>query len=277
MLSTAVRADRMRGGRNKFGPLYRRDRQMKQQRAHLQTSSAPYRIKQETTHAQRPTTRDDLPVANHTSTPSSSDAFHQTYMYSPGTVQSGVSVPLDCTVNTDRILTPPSLPCPARHYSTLPVFSQEKGDRAFTRSTAPADPVVHPNSAFTPRGTPVSATCSALRSGPSLSRALTQTSHTPPPAYPTTDFLNLLMECEQDESQMCAKVLASLQREQANRGKHDCLNTFSIICKMADQTLFGLVEWARNTTLFKELKVIQLWHVAGMMCVCVCVWKLCFR
>lgn len=24
---------------------------------------------------------------------------------------------------------------------------------------------------------------------------------------------------------------------------------------MADQTLFGLVEWARNSTLFKELKV----------------------
>ncbi|GLD70103.1 nuclear receptor subfamily 5 group A member 2-like protein [Lates japonicus] len=60
---------------------------------------------------------------------------------------------------------------------------------------------------------------------------------------------------EQDESQLCAKVLASLQREQANRGKHDRLNTFSIMCKMADQTLFGLVEWARNTTLFKELKV----------------------
>lgn len=27
------------------------------------------------------------------------------------------------------------------------------------------------------------------------------------------------------------------------------------MCKMADQTLFGLVEWARNSALFKELKV----------------------
>lgn len=63
------------------------------------------------------------------------------------------------------------------------------------------------------------------------------------------------MEGDQDESQLCAKVLATLQREQANRGKHDCLNTFSIMCKMADQTLFGLVEWARNSSLFKELKV----------------------
>lgn len=66
------------------------------------------------------------------------------------------------------------------------------------------------------------------------------------------------MEGDQDESQLCAKVLATLQREQANRGKHDCLNTFSIMCKMADQTLFGLVEWARNSALFKELKVMTL-------------------
>lgn len=65
------------------------------------------------------------------------------------------------------------------------------------------------------------------------------------------------MEGEPDEGQLCARVLSSLQREQASRGKHDRLNTFSIMCKMADQTLFGLVEWARNSALFKELKVTK--------------------
>lgn len=74
---------------------------------------------------------------------------------------------------------------------------------------------------------------------------------------PTLSFLAQLLEGEPDERQLCAKVLASLQREHASRGKHDRLNTFSIMCKMADQTLFGLVEWARNSALFKELKVIQ--------------------
>jgi hypothetical protein len=74
---------------------------------------------------------------------------------------------------------------------------------------------------------------------------------------PIPSFLAQLLEGEPDERQLCAKVLASLQREQASRGKHDRLNTFSIMCKMADQTLFGLVEWARNSALFKELKVIK--------------------
>jgi hypothetical protein len=36
------------------------------------------------------------------------------------------------------------------------------------------------------------------------------------------------------------------------------MNTFSIMCKMADQTLFGLVEWARNCAFFKDLKVITV-------------------
>ena len=75
---------------------------------------------------------------------------------------------------------------------------------------------------------------------------------------PSEDFLAQLLNGEPEEGQLCAKVLASLQREQANRGKHDCLNTFSIMCKMADQTLFGLVEWARNCAFFKDLKVITV-------------------
>lgn len=90
-----------------------------------------------------------------------------------------------------------------------------------------------------------------------LSQAHPLTPVNPPSVTLTPNFLSQLLEGEQDESQLCAKVLASLQREQANRGKHDRLNTFSIMCKMADQTLFGLVEWARNSALFKELKVIN--------------------
>lgn len=98
--------------------------------------------------------------------------------------------------------------------------------------------------------------CSTPSSNTALSQALMRNPDTPGPSAPTTSsFLNQLLASEQDESQLCAKVLASLQREQASRGKHDRLNTFSIMCKMADQTLHGLVEWSRNTALFKELKV----------------------
>ncbi|XP_069544539.1 nuclear receptor subfamily 5, group A, member 5 [Brachyistius frenatus] len=253
MKREAVRADRMRGGRNKFGPLYRRDRQMKQQKVCHQGNTAPYRIKTETTQTHCPQAPNDLHlISSHTSGPSSSDALHQSHMFPPGIRQSGEPKPLGCTMNTDRAVTPPSLPYPGLYHCTFPGYPHaERGETSFGYSQAHANYPVHstPNTYLTP----VSSPCSTQSSATPLSQAPTQiptssVSHTP-------DFLSQLLEGEQDESQLCAKVLASLQREQANRGKHDRLNTFSIMCKMTDQTLFGLVEWARNSALFKELKV----------------------
>ncbi|KAI3359173.1 hypothetical protein L3Q82_002708 [Scortum barcoo] len=257
MKREAVRADRMRGGRNKFGPLYRRDRQMKQQKVYHQANTAPYRIKTETTQAHRPTAPNDHHLmSSHTSTPLSSDAFHYPPIYPPGLGQSGAPMRLDCTVNTERVLTPPPLPYTGLYHRTFSGYFQEKGETPFSYSTVPPHYPLHPtlNNSFTTISTPASSPCSTSSTTP-LTQALPQTSVNPPSGTLTPSFLSQLLEGEQDESQLCAKVLVSLQREQANRGKHDRLNTFSIMCKMADQTLFGLVEWARNSTLFKELKV----------------------
>ncbi|XP_044036993.1 nuclear receptor subfamily 5, group A, member 5 isoform X2 [Siniperca chuatsi] len=258
MKREAVRADRMRGGRNKFGPLYRRDRQMKQQKVYRQANTAPYRIKMETTQTHQPTAPNDLHLmSSHTSVPLSSDAFHQSHVCPSGMGQLGPPMALDCNLNADRVLTPTSLPYPGLYHHTFPGYLQEKGEIPFSYSLAPATYPMHPtpNNSFTPRSTPASSPCLAPSSTTPLSQAPTQTLDTPSSATLTHNFLNQLLEGEQDESQLCAKVLGSLQREQANRGKHDRLNTFSIMCKMADQNLFGLVEWARNSALFKELKV----------------------
>ncbi|KAK1876943.1 Nuclear receptor subfamily 5 group A member 2 [Dissostichus eleginoides] len=209
MKREAIRADRMRGGRNKFGPLYRRDRQMKQRKSH---------------------------------------------MYPSGMGQSSAPMPIDCEMNADRELTPLSLPYPGLYHRIYPGYLQEKGEITFSYSPAPAN-YVHPtlNDSFTPISTPTQSPCPTPNSAIPFSRAPTQTHYTSGTLTP--NFLSQLLEGEPDESQLRSKVLASLQREQANRGKHDRLNTFSIMCKMADQTLFGLVEWARNSALFKELKV----------------------
>lgn len=248
----------MRGGRNKFGPLYRRDRQMKRQEVFHQTNTAPYRIKTETTQDPNLIINSlDLHLMNsHTSAPLSSDACHQTHMY-PSSIGQSSPTPLDCTMNPDRVLTPPSLPYPGLYHHTFPGYLQEKGEMPFSYGTAPASHPVHPtpNTSFTLRSTLPSSPGPTPSSATSLSQASTNKADTSSSAPLTHNFLSLLLEGEQEESQLCAKVVASLQREQANRGKHDRLNTFSIMCKMADQTLFGLVEWARNSTLFKELKV----------------------
>lgn len=171
---------------------------------------------------------------------------------------SGAPMPLDCNLNTDMGLTPLSLPYSGLYHRTFPGYLQEKGEMPYSYSSAPTN-YVHPisDNSFTPRSTPASSPCSTPSSSTRLSQAPTQIPDTPSSAPLKPNFLNQLLEGEQDESQLCAKVLASLQREQANRGKHDRLNTFSIMCKMADQTLFGLVEWARNSALFKELKVMN--------------------
>lgn len=241
----------MRGGRNKFGPLYRRYRQMKQQKLCPRANTAPYRIKMETTQTHRTAAPNDLHLmSSPTSTLLSSDVFHHMYPSSMG--QSGVHIPM----NEDRILTTPSLPYPGLYHRPFPGFIQEKGETPFSNSLAAANYPVHSNNSFTPRSILApSANTTSLTSPPSQSP--TKAQGTPSSATLTTSFLSQLLEGEQDESQLCAKVLASLQREQASRGKHDRLNTFSIMCKMADQTLFSLVEWARNSALFKELKVMN--------------------
>ncbi|XP_036408372.1 nuclear receptor subfamily 5, group A, member 5 [Megalops cyprinoides] len=231
MRREAVRADRMRGGRNKFGPLYRRDRQLKQQRdASHQPNTAPYRIKLESTPAPLTTLSHDLQLlSSPTSTPCSSDSFHQSQPMASSMGQSESPMLLDCTINRDRALALSSFPHPGLYHSTFQGYVQGKADAPHSYS----QPV----------------------------------SHALPAAPPAACLLTELLRGEPEETQLCARVLASLQREQASRGKHDRLNTFSIMCKMADQTLFGLVEWARNSTLFKELKV------EDQMCLLQCCWS----
>uniref|UniRef100_A0A8C5CKP9 Nuclear receptor subfamily 5, group A, member 5 n=1 Tax=Gadus morhua TaxID=8049 RepID=A0A8C5CKP9_GADMO len=209
MKREAVRADRMRGGRNKFGPFYRRDRQLKQQ-VYYQPSTAPYRVKAETTPTHQPTPQSDHLMINHPLVPFSSEPFYQPHVVYP----SGLGL-----------------------HSSLTLVNSMSSSMA--------------GDGFLPSSPAMSASNSTSSSTASTPVPFPYTSV----EDPSEDFLAQLLNGEPEEGQLCAKVLASLQREQANRGKHDCLNTFSIMCKMADQTLFGLVEWARNCAFFKDLKV----------------------
>lgn len=258
MRREAVRADRMRGGRNKFGPLYRRDRQMKQQVVLHQANTAPHRIKMETTQTHQHMDPNQLHLmSSNPSPPLSSSAFQQSHVYPSGVGQLGTPIPLDCTTNADRGLTSPPLPYPGLYHHPFTGCLQEKAEMPFSCSPAPTNISVHttPYISLTTMTTAASSPCSTPGASTHLNEAPTPALGISSSATLTLNFLNQLLESEQDEGQVCSKVLASLQREQANRGKHDRLNTFTIMCKMADQTLFGLVEWARNSTLFKELKV----------------------
>lgn len=255
MKTEAVRADRMRGGRNRFGPLYRRDRQIKLQRAHHQTNAAPYRIKTETTipHQSQFTPNDLFSADLSLNAATSSSNYHQCHMYNTDMLHAGASAPSwDCSMEAEGGLTSPPLPYSEQLHHTFMGYPLENSPMSFDSHAASTSHPMHRtvSESYIPRST---------QATPSSVNVPDQNSHASPPG-PSSDFLlsnflDALIESEQDEAQLCAKVLSILQREQANRGKHDCLNTFSIMCKMADQTLFGLVEWARNSALFKDLKV----------------------
>ncbi|KAG7263627.1 hypothetical protein CRUP_012862 [Coryphaenoides rupestris] len=247
MKREAVRADRMRGGRNKFGPFYRRERQLKQQ-IYYQPSAATYRIKTEATQAQLPVTHGDDLMVSHWNAPS----------YQPHAVYpSGFSQQYSSLVGSDAGPTHPAPPLTGLYHPSMRDFPQEKTEYPFGMSSAlgnssSCSPSSTAGDVFSPLS-PAATSTSASTSDPTAGSASTAY----PPAYPppADDFLSRLLKGEPEEGRLCAKVLASLQREQANRGKHDCLNTFSIMCKMADLTLFGLVEWARSSAIFKDLKV----------------------
>ncbi|XP_058864293.1 nuclear receptor subfamily 5 group A member 2-like [Acipenser ruthenus] len=185
----AVRADRTRGGRNKLGPLYRRDRQLKQQRRGLDSSPAGisvYGIKLEYSFQ---------PQGGTPPTPSPSPCSYEDSQ-STGL---GFSSPLE---------------------SPLPGCLPEL-----------CDPY-----------------CQEVKSEWLCSSQVR-------PPLPSPSLLSEMMHCELEEAALRARVLGHLQRELASRGKHDRLNTLGIMCRVADQTLFALVEWVRGCVFFKQLTV----------------------
>ncbi|XP_072925552.1 nuclear receptor subfamily 5 group A member 2-like isoform X2 [Hemitrygon akajei] len=220
----AVRADRMRGGRNKFGPLYKQDRALKQQKKALVYGN---RVKLD------PTTYVMQSVPTDLSGPVSSESLHSvsrclslSYNGLPSSMgdQDGSpigSLPVSMSVAPHGTISGYQLcsPFPGCHVKS------EHMDPSYSGSQE------------------------SLLGNPYIMAYRPNSSTTVP------QLMQELVKCEPDEAQVQAKILNYLQQEQTSRGKHERLNTFGIMCKMADQTLFSLVEWARSSIYFKELKV----------------------
>lgn len=231
----AVRADRMRGGRNKFGPMYKRDRarklqMMRQRQMAIQTlrNSAGYssaaggegvslsygsagsnfgsiQIKQEIQIPQ---------VSSLTSSPDSSpspitvalgqhqaQAGQQTTMYSSG-------------------LPAQQLQIPEQRVSQQPVFEQPK---IWPAASPP------PHKPFNYEGS---------SSGNSASNKVCPI---------IREFTQAI-----DDQEWQTALYNLLQNQTYNQCEVDL---FELMCKVLDQNLFSQVDWARNSTFFKDLKV----------------------
>ncbi|XP_046676589.1 nuclear hormone receptor FTZ-F1 isoform X1 [Homalodisca vitripennis] len=231
----AVRADRMRGGRNKFGPMYKRDRarklqMMRQRQIAVQTirgsqyalgdgvtlsypgSSSPFaslHIKQEIQIPQ---------VSSLTSSPDSSP--------SPIAVALG-QAGLGAVVTAGSV----TQPQPQAGTSNQPPEAKLWGQ---PNSTTPS-PHSHSHSHSI---SPKTFQFDGGSSGSSQNKISSPM---------IRDFVQSLDDREWQNS-----LYGLLQNQTYNQCEVDL---FELMCKVLDQNLFSQVDWARNSVFFKDLKV----------------------
>ncbi|KPP77124.1 nuclear receptor subfamily 5 group A member 2-like [Scleropages formosus] len=216
----AVRADRMRGGRNKFGPMYKRDRALKQQKKALIRANG---LKMEAMSQAMQTGPRDLTI---------SSAIQNLHSTSKGLPLSHAALPPADYDRSPFVTSPVSMAMPPHggppgystygHFQSRAIKSEYPDPYGSSPESLAGYPYVDPYQSASPPGFP--------------------------------HLIVELLRCEPDGPQVQAKILAHLQQEQASRGRHERLNTFGLMCKMADQTLFSIVEWARSSIFFRELK-----------------------
>ncbi|XP_061775482.1 nuclear receptor subfamily 5 group A member 2-like [Nerophis ophidion] len=218
----AVRADRMRGGRNKFGPMYKRDRALKQQKKALIRSSG---FKLESAAA---------PAL-------SASPLHGDYGF-PGHAHGTAAMPKHMLPSTPDSVTPTDY--------EVALYG-------------PASLAVQPHVDYNPYpafpGRAIKAECPEYTSSPeslpgySYPDAYAACASPQPAGLPP--LVAEMLRCDPDELAVQSKIVSHLQQEQGGRGRADKAGAFGLMCRMADQTLFSIVEWARSCLFFKELRV----------------------
>ncbi|XP_064450108.1 nuclear receptor subfamily 5 group A member 2 isoform X1 [Mirounga angustirostris] len=217
----AVRADRMRGGRNKFGPMYKRDRALKQQKKALIRANG---LKLEAMSQVIQAMPSELTI---------SSAIQNIHSASKGLPLNHAALPPTDYDRSPFVTSPISM--------TMPPHGSLQGYQTYSHFPNRAIKSEYPD--------PYTSSPESI-----MGYSYMDSYQTSSPASIPHLILELL-KCEPDEPQVQAKIMAYLQQEQANRSKHEKLSTFGLMCKMADQTLFSIVEWARSSIFFRELKV----------------------
>uniref|UniRef100_A0AAV2MU18 Steroidogenic factor 1 n=1 Tax=Knipowitschia caucasica TaxID=637954 RepID=A0AAV2MU18_KNICA len=225
----AVRADRMRGGRNKFGPMYKRDRALKQQKKALIRSSG---FKLESSGG-----GGAVAPAAPAPSPLQGDYSFTAPLH---------SLP---TISKSLLPGPPPLP-PADYEPGLYAPALGMSVQSHVALSSPY-PYTFPSRA-------IKAECPDYTSSPDSLGGypypdMYGPSSPPPPSLPP--LVLELLRCDPDELVVQNKIVTHLQQEQGSRGRSEKHSTFSLMCRMADQTLFSIVEWARSCVFFKELRV----------------------
>ncbi|KAM3825404.1 steroidogenic factor 1 [Vipera latastei] len=245
----AVRADRMRGGRNKFGPMYKRDRALKQQKKALIRANG---FKLETVPPPGPP---PPPIVSPVQAvdygglpPTLHGLVHHQHPAGPAKglppPSAAAMTPVDyqrSPYGTPALAAPgPPGPGPVSGYH-YPPFASRAIKSEFPEPYA-AHPAHEAGPAY-PFPEPYPGGGGGCSGGVSPAMALD-----------VPEVMLKLLQLEPDEAQLKERILSCLQQEQS-KGRPEKLSAFGLLCKMADQTLFAIVEWARSCIFFKELEV----------------------
>lgn len=221
----AVRPDRMRGGRNKFGPMYKRDRALKQQQ------------------------RNRL-IATARSVSGSPDISMAIKNIQVAASKSAPLYPPPAVVIRDshhHIMNKP----PIMNIPHIQPSLQHNGyGHHHPHQMAPLNYTTSPHSVQQVVGLSPHQQHHQTSSPPPTSSASPLNVKSEPDQTPK--LIVELLRSEPDHAQLQAKITSYLQTQLGMTAPGDF---FSMVCKLADQTLFAFVDWARNSLFFKELKV----------------------
>ncbi|XP_022243718.1 nuclear hormone receptor FTZ-F1-like [Limulus polyphemus] len=244
----AVRPDRMRGGRNKFGPMYKRDRARKLQLLR----------QKQVVHTQCLSSPQEMGSSNPFLPPVVSVTTGAPPMYSPDLTQVKqelIQIP-HLSSSTSSPDSSSSLPTTTQHHTSQhsqlanqqqhPSVSHLRDLSKTTwmttphPTTSPPNPIIH-HPTYSPK--PYQCDPGPSTAGPVP--LVTGGSNIP-------DLIREFQTSFVDDKDWQGHLFNLLQSQTYNQCEVDL---FELMCKVIDQSLFAQVDWARNTIFFRDLKV----------------------
>merc|ERR1719242_2614942 len=267
----AVRHDRMRGGRNKFGPMYKRDRARKLQFSNCHNPALQALRGQRGQMSAHPMVSPGLPnMYGGNTTPStlSNNTSQHWNGSNPIHIKQEIQIPQVSSLTSS----PDSSPSPGMmgvsqsmmsNQQLIPGMSSSQqmqgqgggGGGAQQQQQQANDPTKRVQWQITTslaQATANKQEFSYSTSGPSMrSGGLVATASSGPvqgkPSPQIQEFIKSL-----DDAEWQSSLYSLLQNQTFNQVEVDL---FELMCKVLDQNLFAQVDWARNSYYFKELKL----------------------
>lgn len=248
----AVRHDRMRGGRNKFGPMYKRDRARKLQFSNCHTPALQVQRIRQLSHGMT-SPIGGMPSSSIYGSPISSSSSGHWGGSNPIHIKQEIQIPQVSSLTSS----PDSSPSPGMmgvsqslHLSNQQHQQGMQSHQMQGQSTDPTKSIQWQIS--TSIAQPLTKEFSYSPSGPSMVSAglVSTASSGPVQGKMPPKIIEFLKSIDDQEWQ--SSLYNLLQNQTFNQVEVDL---FELLCKVLDQNLFAQVDWARNSFYFKELKL----------------------